>query len=316
MLKRDKMVGFYDNGYKRIKTIKRRRRSIAVLTCTAAASFLLAWSTIPSPFGTDLGNSLALAFVGAFISVGIVEAMELMLVYEEILEDCWRKTLRLHDYSYDTSGLSFLPFYLKIEDAILLIDEIYGVKLPRKNRCKTALDSYCQQRAEYDQRFAALGSASQSSDVFRETEEWIGKLAPQIEHYYNMRISALSVLDLKEEILQLPFKSVKKELLAILDVANELSDITTLDKDSKCPIVLTEKGWGDKSLDFQGIDHCSTLMNHYEDFEIDGKAYNGQHHQVELYKHINRLSKMRLSNAPSDEELKTPWGSSICEKNT
>lgn len=91
------MVGFYNPSYRRVKELKRQRSTALSSLLLCLACFIMAWTPIPSPFGADLGNDLALACVGASLSVAMVAALDYLNVCHEMLDECWRSAISLHD---------------------------------------------------------------------------------------------------------------------------------------------------------------------------------------------------------------------------
>lgn len=305
------MSAFFSHTYQIEQKFKRKIRAVAVFCAFGCICFLLAWSSLPSPFGEELGNDLAIALVGAFTSAAVVLGLDLFEMYEEVIDRAWRFAIKTHDYASDTGGVAFLPYYYSVEEAAELADEMFSKPLPGLMRRTECNEVYKAKRLSSDEWFSKISPEQQYNVVLAEVESWLEKAKPQIRHYYEMKCAARAMTELRPLLKMLPSLAVVRGFLGIADIADELISATNYscgDREES----LHEDGWGLFGINLLGLDACDKKMNHYVFADISEKQYIGQKYQVKLYQEFLRLERMPLSFAPKDREFFEPWGSTIC----
>lgn len=313
---RPRRIPFYGDSYKRLITFRHKKYVVAVFFLLSLLCFAAAISALPSPFGTEKGDSLAFALLGAFLSVALVYALDVYSTCKEILDEAWRKTLRLYDSSDCPPWINRVPWYFNDSDKITsLIEELYrkpirilGVCHEEKNEF---LCYYIAIKSREDERFAALDRQSQENEARLDVKGWIASTESPINRYLEMKSSALEVANIEDDIKSLPFfyRQVRGEFLGIVKIAeNIIDDIGLIYAEARGDDI--EKGWGSVWENYENLVRCERVFGVREEKIFSGTLYTGDKYPQQIYESIDRLIKMPLSNKPEDEEINRPWSAS------
>lgn len=306
------MVGFYDSSYQRVKTLERYRSTAFFSLFFCLVCLIMAWAPVPSPLGAELGNDLALACVGASLSVAMVAVLDCRNVRNEMLGDCWKAAIRLHDNARSATWYNEVPYYAGGEKAAAVIEEQGDLRLPGLGKGEPALNEYMGLRREHDSIFSTLDSDEQRQEALKDVSKWIASTKEPIAEYARLAGAAQSFSELRGEIESLSHPKAKRLFLKIFDLSERVKRTLDFELDGTLYPFLSN-GWGSPSLDYRGLLHCKDTIGKVVEREIDGKKYQGDEFQLEIYNLLNELLKLHLTVRPNDKETRSPWGGSIVE---
>lgn len=308
------MIGFYSPSFRKRKVMRRHKVVSLLFLLASTLCLILALAPIPSPFGTEMGNSIALTCLSAFLSVAMVEGLEYLHCCHETIEDAWRRLFRLYDYAYRSNWSDPAPWYFNDSDMVSkLIREANptSVCIPGIPRKTDTISEYCKLRAMNDEFFSNMTKEQQLESAQKEIERWVHMMDAPIEHYWSLRQSASEYIRFSEELYDLPFFFAKTRSLFLeaATIAKEIESCTNLHVDNRHES-LGDSGWGSKSLNYLGLKQCDSLFGKVIECTFQGVAYRGDVYQQKLYSCIDRLFQIKMIYKPEDDAARIPWGGS------
>lgn len=309
------MIGFYSPSFQKRKAMRRHKVVSLLFLSASILCLILALAPIPSPFGEEMGNSIALTCLSAFLSVAMVEGLEYLYCCEEIIEEAWRRLFRLYDYAYCASWYDPAPFYFKDSDKVSdLIREANpsSVCIPGIPRKTDTIKEYCELRSMNDERFSNMSNEQQLESIQEEIERWIQMMDDPIKHYWSLHQAANEYIKSCEDLSDLPFfyNQAKSLFLEAVTIAKEIKSCTALHIDDRLESI-SDNGWGSKSLNYLGLKQCDSLFGKVIKCTFQGVAYCGDIYQQKLYSCIDRLFRVKMIYKPEDDEARIPWGGSV-----
>ena len=274
-------------------------------------------STLPSPFGAEKGDGLAFALLGAFLSVALVYLLDTYSICKKILDEAWRKSLRLYDCSDCPGWNSHVPWHFNDPVKIsCLIKELYrkpvrfpGVPREEKNEY---LRQFIESRSSVDAEFALLDRRSQENEVRNDVEKWVASIENSINRYREIESSALGLIHIEDDIKSLPFfyRSVRKEFLQIVETAKNITENIGFMYEGAQGDDL-KRGWGSVWENYENLVRCEGVFGVRVEKIFSGILYTGDRYPQRIYESIDKLIKMSLSNKPEDKEINRPWSPSV-----
>lgn len=150
-------IPFYGDSYKKLKNFRHKKYGVVAFSLLSFLCLGAAISNLPSPFGAEKGNDPAFALLGAFLSVALAYILDTYSLCKEILDDAWRKTLWLYDYSDCPAWTDHAPWHFNDPSKVSsLIEELYRkpIRIPSFRREKHGyLQQFIESRSRADENF-------------------------------------------------------------------------------------------------------------------------------------------------------------------
>lgn len=309
------MIGFYSPSFQKRKVMRRHKVASLLFLSASILCLILALAPIPSPFGAEMGNSIALTCLSAFLSISMVEGLEYFHCCQEIIEEAWRRLFRLYDYAYRSNWHDPAPRYFKDSDKVSnLIREVNpnSVCIPGIPRKTDTINEYRELRSKNDELFANMPNEQQLESVKEEIERWIQMMDAPIKHYWSLHQVANEYIKSSEDLSDLPFfyNQAKSLFLEAATIAKEIESCTTLRINDHLESI-GDNGWGSNSLNYLGLKQCNSLFGKVIECTFQGVAYYGDIYQQKLYSCIDRLFQVKMIYKPEDDAARIPWGESV-----